>query len=141
MKHISTFYRRSFHHSSTSDSPPPTEKFLDKTAVTIEHSGRNVGVPSTDESWMDNLSAAEVVQQYGFDPHVILTSQGRLALPDGGDAKQVPSHESDDTSISDGDSSNSSEDSSSSADNRKLLNIKLNTEIRQRAQAQAGFST
>ena len=68
-----------------------------------------------------NLSAAEVLQQYGFDPNVILTSEGRLALPDGGDVEQVPSDESDDTSISDGDSSNSSEDSSSSADNRGRL--------------------
>ena len=72
---------------------------------------------------MDDLSAAEVIQQYGFDPNVALTSEGRLALPNGGEAEQVSSDGSDDTSISDGDSSKPSEDSSSSADIRKLLKI------------------
>ena len=56
-------------------------------------------------------------------------------LPDGGDAKQVHSDGSDDTSFSDGDSSNSSEDSAGSVDNRKLLKIKLKAKVRQRAQA------
>ena len=82
--------------------------------VTIEPPGRNVSVPSADDSWMHDLSAAEVLQQYGFDPNVILTPEGNLVLPVGGDAKQVHSDESDDTSISDGDSSKSSEDSSTS---------------------------
>ncbi len=65
-------------------SPPPTDRFLDRTTVTIEPPGRNVSVPSADESWMDSLSAAEVLQQYGFDPNVILTSEGNIVLPDGG---------------------------------------------------------
>ena len=58
---------------------------------------------------MDDLSPAEVLQQYGYDPNTILTSEGVLVLPDGGDVKQVLSDDSDDTSVSDGDSSISSE--------------------------------
>ena len=50
-------------------SPPPTDKFLDRTTVSIEPPGRNVSVPGADESWMDDLSAAEIIQQYGFDPN------------------------------------------------------------------------
>ena len=53
----------------------------------------------------------------------------------GGNAEQIPSDESDDSSTSDGDSSNSSGDSSTSADNRKLLKMKLKTKSRQPAQA------
>jgi hypothetical protein len=52
-------------------SPPATEKFLDKTTVTIEQLGRNVSVPGADESWMDGLSAAEVIRQYGMDPNAM----------------------------------------------------------------------
>ena len=57
-------------------SPPPTEQFLDKTTATIEQLGRSVSFPGADESGMDGLSAAEVIQQYGFDPIVIVTSEG-----------------------------------------------------------------
>ena len=45
-------------------SPPTNEKLLDKTTVSIELPGRNVSVPGADESWMDDLSAAEVIQQW-----------------------------------------------------------------------------
>ena len=72
-------------------SPPPTDKFLDKTTVAIEPPGRNVSVPGADESWMDDLSAAEVLQQYDYNPNVILTSEGKLVLPDGGNAEQISS--------------------------------------------------
>jgi len=37
-----------------------------------------MSVPGADESWMDNFSAAEVLQQYGFDPNVTLTSEGKF---------------------------------------------------------------
>ena len=47
-------------------SPPTTDTFLDKNTVTIEPLGRNVSVPGVDESWMDGLSAAEALQQYGM---------------------------------------------------------------------------
>ena len=70
---------------------------------------------------MDNLSAAEVLQQYGFDPNVILTSEGRLELPDGGDATQVFSDGSDDTSTADGSSSDSSESSLESVVQKEAL--------------------
>ena len=90
---------------------------------------------------MDNLSAAEVLQQYGFDPNVILTSEGKLVLPNGGNAEQISSDESDDSSTSDGGSSNSSEDGSTSADHRKLLKVKLKAKIRQRAQARERGAT
>ena len=65
---------------------------------------------------MNNLSAAEVLQQYGYDPNVILTSEGKLVLPDGGNAEQIPSDESENSSTSDGDPSNSSVENSTLAD-------------------------
>jgi hypothetical protein len=80
-QHILSVKFPSFEHVG---SPPPTDKFLDKTTVTIEPPGRNVSVSGADESWMGDLSAAEVLQQYGYDPNVILTSEGKLVLPDGG---------------------------------------------------------
>ena len=90
---------------------------------------------------MDKLSAAEVLQQYGFDPNVNPTSEGNLELPNGGNAEQIPSDESDDSSSSDGDSSNSSGESLTLAGNRKLLKIKLKEKIRQRAQARERGAT
>ena len=39
------------------------------------------------------LSAAEVLQQYGYDPNMVLTSEGKLVLLDGGDAEQMSSDE------------------------------------------------
>ena len=63
-QHILSVKFPSFEHVG---SPPPTDKFLDKITVTIEPPGRNVSVPGADESWMDDLSAVEVLEQYGFD--------------------------------------------------------------------------
>jgi DNA repair protein RecO (recombination protein O) len=76
-QHILSVRFPSFEHVG---SPPPTEKFLDKTTVTIEPPGRNVSVPGADESWMDDLSAVEALQPYGFDPIVIMTSDGKLEI-------------------------------------------------------------
>ena len=64
-------------------SPPTTDKFLDNTTVSIEPPGRNVSVPGAGESWMDGLSAAEVFQQYGMGPNVMLTYAGKFAMPNG----------------------------------------------------------
>ena len=125
MKHISIFCQRSFHHSSTLDRHPRPKSSLNKTTVTIESPGRSVSVPGADESWMDNLSAAEVLQQYGYDPNVILTSEGKLVLPDGGDAEPTSSDKSDDSSSSDDDLPNPPGKESSPGDRRKLLKVKL----------------
>ena len=57
-------------------SPPATSKFLDSSAVLVEKLGRSVSVPGPDESWMDALSAADVIRQFGIDPNVILTPEG-----------------------------------------------------------------
>jgi hypothetical protein len=72
-------------------SPPSTEKFIDKTTATIEQLGRNVSVPGADESLMDGLSAAEVIQQYGMDPNVAWTPAGKLEMLDGMECVHVPS--------------------------------------------------
>ena len=70
---------------------------------------------------MDNLSAAEVIQQYGFDPNTILTSDGKFEMPDGADVTQILSDGSDGTSTSDGSSSDSLAIILKSVDKRKLL--------------------
>ena len=67
----------------------------------------------------------EVMQQYGFDPNAMLTSEGRLVLPDGGDVKQVLADGSDDTSTSVGDSLDSSEDSLNSVEKPEALERKV----------------
>ena len=60
-EHILSVKFPSFEHVG---SPPVTEKFLDKTSVTIEQLCRSVSVPGVDEIWMDGLSAAEAIRQY-----------------------------------------------------------------------------
>ena len=77
-EHILSVKFPSFEHVG---SPPATDKFLDDITVTIELPGRNVGVPGADESWMDGLSAAEVIRQYGIVPNVILTPEGKFETP------------------------------------------------------------
>ena len=54
---------QSFEHLG---SPPATANFLDSSAVKVEKLGRNVSVPGPDDSWMDGLSAADTIRQYGF---------------------------------------------------------------------------
>jgi hypothetical protein len=66
-EHILSVKFPSFEHVG---SPPTTEKFLDKNTVAVERPGGTMSVPGADECWMDGLSAAEVVQQYGMDPNV-----------------------------------------------------------------------
>jgi hypothetical protein len=90
---------------------------------------------------MDNLSAAEVLQQYGYDPNVILTSEGKLVLPDGGDAEPTSSDKSDDSSSSDDDLSNSLGKELPSSGRRQRLKVKLKEKIRQRAQARERGAT
>ena len=46
--------------------------------MTVERPGRNVSVPNAGESWMDGLSAADVIRQYGSDPNCILTLMANL---------------------------------------------------------------
>ena len=70
-------------------SPPATEQCLDKTMVPVERLGRNASVPGADESWMDGLSAAEAIRQYGMDPNVILTSEGKFETLDGVEVTHV----------------------------------------------------
>jgi hypothetical protein len=56
-------------------------------------------------------------------------------------AEQIPSDESENSSTSDGDSSDSSVESSTLVDDRKVLKIKLRAKIRQRAQARERGAT
>ena len=79
-EHILSEKFPSFEHVG---SPPATEKLLDQDTVTVERPDRNVSVPSVDDSWMDGLSAVEVIRQYGIDPNVILTPDGQLETPNG----------------------------------------------------------
>ena len=72
---------------------------------------------------------------------MILTSEGKLVLPDGGDAEPILSDESDDSSASDGDLSDPSVKSSTLDDKQKLLKTKLKEKIRQRAQARERGAT
>jgi hypothetical protein len=122
-------------------SPPITEKLLDKNTVTVERPGGNVSVPGADESWMDGLPAAEVIQQYGFDPNVSLTSEGKFELPKCIEVAHVRSDDSDGTSTSDGSSSESSGSNLNMADRRKLLKERLKAKIRKRAHARERGST
>ena len=122
-------------------SPPATDKFLDGTTVTIERLGRNGSVPGDDESWMDGLSAAEVIRQYGMDPNVFLTPEGKLETPNGAEYIHVPSDGSDCSSILDGSSTGSLESDRDAIDGRKLLNMKLTAKIKKRAQARERGAT
>ena len=72
-EHILSVRFPSFEHVG---SPPATDKFLVHNTVAVEISGRSVSAPSADESWMDGLSAVDVLRQYGIDPNVILTLEG-----------------------------------------------------------------
>ena len=45
-------------------SPPATSKFLDSSAVVVEEPGGGVSGPGPDDSWMDGLSAADVIRQF-----------------------------------------------------------------------------
>ncbi len=74
-EHILSVKFPSFEHVG---SPFVTGKFPDKSTVTADGPGRNVSVPGSDESWIDGLSAADDVRQYGMDPNVILTPDGKL---------------------------------------------------------------
>ena len=49
----------------------------------LEKPGRSVSVLGPDESWMDGLSAVGVIRQFGIDPNVILTPEGKLETPEG----------------------------------------------------------
>ena len=100
-----------------------------------------MSVPGADESWMDGLPAAEVIQQYGFDPNVSLTSEGKFELPKCIEVAHVRSDDSDGTSTSDGSSSESSGSNLNMADRRKLLKERLKAKIRKRAHARERGST
>ena len=103
-EHLLSVKFPSFEHVG---SPPATDKFLDQHTVTVERLGRNISVPSVDESWMDGVSAAEVIRQYGIDPNVILTPAVKFETPDGEEYIPASTDSSDYSSSSDGSISDS----------------------------------
>ena len=82
-------------------SRPATYKCLDQSTVTMERPSRNVSVPGADESWMDGLSAGDVIRQYGIDPNVSLTPEGKIETPSGEEYFPTSSEGSDYSSSSD----------------------------------------
>ena len=59
-------------------SPPAASKLLDSSTAVVEKPGRSVSVPGPDDSWMDGLSAVDVIRQFGLDPNAVLTPEGKL---------------------------------------------------------------
>ena len=101
----------------------------------MERLGRNVSVPGAYEIWMDSLSAVGVVLQYGIDPNVALTPEGKFEIP-GGEAYIFAS--SDSSAYSSGSYESVSDLHQSgrrAADEKKLLKLKLAAKIKKRAEA------
>ena len=101
-------------------SPPATDIFLIQNTVTVEDSGRNVKVPSADESWMDGLSAADVIRQYGIDPNFILTLAGEFETPSGEEFIPASLESSDFAYILDEGASGSHQSDQRTTDEKKL---------------------
>ena len=125
---------------------PATSKFLDSSVVVVEKLARSVGFPGPDESWMDGLSAADVIRQFGIDPNAILTPEGKLGTPEGDAYEPASSESTENSSSPDESASDTSHNSRSSTDGRKQLKLKLTTKIKQagqgsRTRSHSGFPT
>ena len=99
-------------------SPSATSKFLDSSVVVVEKPGRSVSVPGPDESWMDGLSAVDVIRQFGIDPNVILTPEGKLEIPAGNQYELASLEGTEDSSSSEGSVSDTSQNGLAITDER-----------------------
>ena len=66
------------------DHPPDPKTFIDEKTVLIVRDCHSTGAagPESDE-WMDGLSAAELLMQFGIDPNVVFYPDGKLHTPEG----------------------------------------------------------
>ena len=94
-----------------------------------------MSVPGPDESWMDGLSAVDVFRQFGFDPNVILTPEGRLKLLDGDEYDPASAEFIENSSVSDDSASDTYQNSRTSTEGRKQLKLKLTTNFEKQAKA------
>ena len=95
------------------DHPPDPKTFIDEKTVLIVRDCHSTGAagPESDE-WMDGLSAAELLMQFGIDPHVVIVPDGKMRTPEGEDYSLPLSDTSGVSSSSEGSKSSGSDDSS-----------------------------
>jgi hypothetical protein len=82
---------------------------------------------------MNGLSAVHVIRQFGIDPNVILTPEGKLETPEGNEYELASSEGTEDSSSSEGSFSNTPQNSWAITDERKQLKLKLTTKIKKQA--------
>ena len=52
--------------------------------VALARQDQNVSVLGIeDDHWMDGLSAADVMRQFGLDPNVVISLEGKMLTPEG----------------------------------------------------------
>ena len=101
-------------------SPPSTDKFLVGDSVEVTRPNQNHSVLGTeDDHWMEGLSAADVMRQFGVGPHVVLTLEGKLLTP-AGNVYEGSSSDTSGTSSLDESVTEAHKNSQMSVDERKV---------------------
>ena len=117
--------------------PPGPKTFIGDETVSVVGSLQSPGAagPHTDQ-WMEELSAAEFILQFGIDPDVPVSPGSKLMIPEGA-SYIIDSPDSDDSSYpSDNGSDSAKESPELSGDDRsKVLRKKLRIKVKKRAEA------
>ena len=116
--------------------PLDPKTFIDEKTVSIVRPGqeRLAAGPDTD-LWMEGLSAAELLRQFGIDPDVRVTPDGNLLTPEG-ETFTIQNSDSESGSSSENESPESSgvECTTIVADRSKVLRKNIRAKIQERAE-------
>ena len=64
--------------------PPDPKTCIDGKTVSSVRSCQSAGAASQElDQWMEGLSAAELLMQFGIDPNLVIMPDGKLQTPDG----------------------------------------------------------
>ena len=124
--------------------PPDPKTCVDEQTVSVVRPGqRPVAVGLDTDRWMEGLSAAELLRQFGIDPDVRVTPDGKLLTPEGEKFTISNSDSSSSSSCSESGSCSGSESPGTSGDEcaivmvdkSKVLQKIIRVKIRDRAEA------